>query len=141
MAFKVKDLLITVVPSEGGRAAPGTPVGQDCIFTIRCTAHLFLSGQCTATPLLILTQLLCAADLSAMRPVPVPSGGDPWISLEELAALKAQLRQALLQVESQEKSLEEKSRPQTVAQIEELEEKIREALGELERRKSDLKGK
>ena len=51
------------------------------------------------------------------------------------ATMKAQLQQALVEIDRQEQS----AGPQTVAEVEELQGKLRDALNELEQRKSDLR--
>jgi hypothetical protein len=58
-----------------------------------------------------------------------------------LGVLKAQLQQALLQIEQQEKALAEISQPQTLAQVEERESKLQEELAKLEKRKKELEKK
>jgi hypothetical protein len=61
------------------------------------------------------------------------------IGPEGLAALKAQLRLALEQVEAQEKDLAERMAPQTVEDVEALETQLQEALEELRERKETLR--
>ncbi len=64
---------------------------------------------------------------------------DPAAAAEQLAMLKAQLKEALEEVERQEKIANEQAQPQTVAEVDELEAKLTEALAELRKRKSELK--
>jgi hypothetical protein len=71
----------------------------------------------------------------------VPIGGDPALAAEQLAALKSQLQQALTDIENQEKIVNDSLQPQTVAQVEELQTKLRSALADLDRRKSELEKK
>ena len=56
-----------------------------------------------------------------------------------LADLKAQLKQALANIEHQEKALEESMQPKTVAEVEEMQGKLKEAVSELEKHKEHLK--
>lgn len=56
----------------------------------------------------------------------------------QLAAIKAQLQQELAVVEQSEKAVAEALQPQTVAEVEELQGKLREALAELDKRKQEL---
>jgi len=67
-----------------------------------------------------------------------PSIGPPP---ESLATLKAQLRQALDNIERQEAAGAESMQPQTEAEVDELQTKLREAMTELERRKEELRRK
>jgi hypothetical protein len=53
--------------------------------------------------------------------------------------LKAHLKEALEEIERQEEVANEQAQPQTRAEIEELEAKMKEALAELSKRKSELK--
>ncbi len=53
--------------------------------------------------------------------------------------LKAHLKEALEEIERQEEIANEQAQPQTVPEVEELETKMKEALAELSKRKSELK--
>jgi DNA repair exonuclease SbcCD ATPase subunit len=55
-----------------------------------------------------------------------------------LGILKAQLRQALKDVEQQETLLAETLKPQTLAEVDNAEKKLKEALEELSRRRAEL---
>lgn len=65
----------------------------------------------------------------------------PWRSQEQFAAIKEQLKQALAEVEREEKAAEEKLRPQTVAEVDSLQKRLREALSDLDKRKQELEKK
>jgi acyl-CoA thioesterase len=58
---------------------------------------------------------------------------------ENLATLKAQLQQALAQVEGQERAMEESQKPQTVEEAEALEQKLVEALEDLRQHRDELR--
>jgi DNA repair exonuclease SbcCD ATPase subunit len=60
--------------------------------------------------------------------------GDP----EQLAALKQQLKQVLADVEKQEQAVTESLRPQTVAEADELQQKLQGALEELKGLRAEL---
>jgi signal transduction histidine kinase len=60
---------------------------------------------------------------------------------QALAALKAQLREALRAVESAEQQLAERMSPQSVEEVEALEKKLQDALEELRTRKEHLRGR
>ena len=64
---------------------------------------------------------------------------DAAAAAEQLAMLKAHLKEALEEIERQEEIANEQAQPQTRAEIEELEAKMKEALAELSKRKSELK--
>lgn len=55
-----------------------------------------------------------------------------------LAALKEQLKRQLAEVEHQHSAAEESLRPQTVAQVDELQKKLEAALEELKARRTEL---
>lgn len=65
-------------------------------------------------------------------------GPGPEGSLAALSALKEQLKQQLAEVEKQEKATEESLRPQSVAQVDELQKKLEGALEELKSRRKEL---
>jgi hypothetical protein len=66
---------------------------------------------------------------------------DPAALVEHLALLKAQLKEELAQIEKEEEALEAQLKPQTVAEVENLQLKMREAVEELEKLKSELRDK
>jgi hypothetical protein len=137
MAFRVKDLLINVVPPESAQARPGQPIPYvHPALTLECIGAMFISGNCLATALWKL--ITCLIHGSIAWPFIAAPIGEYAATSEQLATLKAQLRQALVEIENHEKLIEERSAPQDVAEIEELQSKIREALAELDRRKSEL---
>jgi hypothetical protein len=57
---------------------------------------------------------------------------------QALAALKAQLQQALAEVDKQGKAAEEALRPQTVAEVDALQKKLQDAMDELKTRRAEL---
>lgn len=63
----------------------------------------------------------------------------PAPSTEDLAALKEELRQALAEVEAQERVMEESMRPQTLEEADELERKLNAALDDLRAQKEELR--
>ena len=160
MAFRVKDLLINVLPGEGEDFGGGVlsrfPCHCGCTYgyTIGCGAtmgggnpHAFAMMLCPnntmgcapdlsftghLTPLL---SLLCCPFFT----VGVPLGEDPATSAQQLAELKSQLRDAIAQIEKHEKLVNKLAEPQSASEIEQLQAKLKEAHNELERRKSELK--
>jgi hypothetical protein len=135
MAFRVRDLVINVLPEEGSPRFCGFShcgFGSCEIFTI-CGG---LSGcrECSG-------QFTCiGASKCGGCTLNVTGGGIPasGVTPEALAALKAQLKQALDEVESAEQQLAEHMSPQSVEEIEALEEKLQAALSELKDRKGQL---
>lgn len=67
-----------------------------------------------------------------------PFGPGPVEMTEQVATLKAQLRQALAEVEKEQQALDESLRPQTVAEVEQLQAKLKDAMAELDNRKLEL---
>jgi hypothetical protein len=192
MAFKVKDLMINVLPDVGAQRlhcpdntiipclansvcvrgscgctvlSPQTCFGYSrpsCIVNsvIPCTETLPTTcfyGSCGCTVLSPQTCLWgscginsgitcggftinCVGSACGGSETPVFQGGGE-VGPETLAALKEQLRQALAQVEAQERAVEESLRPQSVAEVEQLEQKMKAALEELRVRKEELQKK
>jgi hypothetical protein len=165
MAYRVKDLMIKIVGSEGQGPGCGTwttsPAGTFCP-----TATLFCEGgswtthwTCpTPTEFCATATLFCrgisgtttpwfacrgATEHCLKQSITAPSGPhcptDPSAAAEQLAILKAHLKEALEEIERQEEVANEQAQPQTRAEIEELEAKMKEALAELSKRKSELK--
>ena len=120
--------------------SPGTLTHWTWTFTTFCpTATGFCRGVSrTTTPWMICPE---ASDCRTASPTAgaAPFPGDPALAAEQLAALKAHLKEALEEVERQEVIANEQAQPQTRAQIEELEAKMTDALAELRKRKSALK--
>lgn len=194
MAFRVKDLMINVLPGEGegqggflsrfpchcgctwgytqgcGPTTGGTPqtfmmmtcptatlgctdgvshpiptrcaVSHGCPpVTMWCMPGVSPTGHPPTTVFFGLSPFCCMPWSTIAGPVAVQPGGDPAALVEQLAAMKAQLREAIAQIENQEKVVSELAQPQSIAEIEELQSKLKEALDELEHRKSELKKK
>lgn len=172
MAFKLKDLMISLLPPGGERACPtaSAPEAQLCptasadfcptasagrgvqvVFCQTASAPVLVvpatpfcptasAGFCpTASaglkfcPTASAEAAVAEACPTASAPAEASAGG-----AEGLALLKQQLQQALEQVEAQEKAMAEPGLPQTVAETEELEAKLREALEELRQHKENL---
>jgi 16S rRNA G1207 methylase RsmC len=70
---------------------------------------------------------------------PVINQGGMVANPQNLAELKAQLRQSLAQVEAQEQVMAESMKPQTVEEVDMLEQKLTEALHELRHHKEELR--
>jgi hypothetical protein len=66
---------------------------------------------------------------------------DPTIGVEQLAIMKTQLKQELANIEHQEKALEAQLRPKSAEEVEQLEARLRDALKELAKLKTELKRK
>ena len=67
--------------------------------------------------------------------------GDPVQQVAALSALKEQLKQQLAEVEKQEQATDESLRPQTVAEADDLQQKLQAALEELKARRKELEQK
>ena len=122
--FRVRDLMINVLPeSEALRAA------QSCLEAcISC-------GGCSLEPCTYGPTRGC--DFLCTNYA--PRSFSPYLAPEEqLAMAKQQLRQALAQVEAQERVQSEAMRPQTLEEATALEEKLEEALEEVRERKEEL---
>jgi len=132
--FRIKDLLINVSSgAEAKRRFGAAWSGLIC----ECDGTLFCPDSETNRTV---WSLLCCTRSRVAGPVRV-GPGDPVESLEQLASLKADLKAALQEIERQEAAAAEAMKPQSLAEIEECEGKLRAGLAELERLKSELKGK
>jgi hypothetical protein len=131
MAFKIKDLMINVAPSEGG-------ANQGCCTYKSTIAYAY---ECPAR----FTKVFCSCGGRKTNPGWDTCHGhhtqqppDPGEVLEELGALKAQLQAALAEVDADIQEIEETLRPKTVEEVEDLQTKLKGALEELDKIKADL---
>lgn len=161
MAFKVKDLLISVLPSEGEaeQGQADCPTCGMCSAGVTFVPHPFcdMGSVPTRHPTTLLELLWCRAHGATecylattltnlwsllCAPCAVLVSIDPTVAgvnaTAQLATLKAHLRQALAEIEQREKAAEQAAQPQTPEQIDELQQKMREAMAELDRRRKDL---
>lgn len=136
MAFRIKDLLINVATVSQTRRRAGFP---------GCPPATILStAACGGDPtgpnrfLDVWSNFWWCCGPSLIGNV---GPGDPVEWAEQLALLKAELKEALQEVERQEAAAEEALRPRDIGEIEELEAKLKEALTELERLKGEMKRK
>ena len=135
MAFRVRDLVISVLPEQGGEGLqpfdcpgisncyPFSSCGRtNACYPVSCRIVSCIGSRCGG----------CTLDISRLP------GFEQGVSAEDLAALKAQLKQALSEVERAEQVLADSMRPRTIDEIETLEDKLEAALSELKRHKEQL---
>ena len=159
MAFQLKDLIISIAPAAGGEqqfcptASAGrcAPASVQVVFCAAASAPVLVmpatpaaQGQAQFCPTASAPLQFCPTASAEAVAAACPTASAPAESAaagpEGLAALKQQLQQALAQVEEQEKAWAASRLPQTLAEAEDLEAKLREALEELQRHKETLKG-
>jgi hypothetical protein len=163
MPFKVRDLMIDVAPGVGGGVfcRPCTPLVTDyCLCTnqvtidvckvctnrdisIWCRDCSVISPYVEITPWTVLTPGCGFTDprtpMTVTPQTPVINQVGMVANPQNLAELKAQLRQSLAQVEAQEQAIAESMKPQTVEESDMLEQKLTEALDELRQHKEELR--
>jgi hypothetical protein len=136
MAFRVRDLVINVLPEHGGEGLqpadcpgisncyPFSSCGRTnaCYPVSGCRIVSCIGSRCGG----------CTLDISRLP------GFQQGARAEDLAALKTQLTQALREVERFEQVLADSMRPQSIDEIEVLEDKLEDALSELKQRKEQL---
>jgi hypothetical protein len=160
MAFRVKDLMISIIPKEGDDAGslgcpPATllceahsPTGGNQ-YGLHAGPHIFCEAGSHTAPYMLCGcpivfcppqshQPTCLPRSMAAGLIPVAFAGDPALAAEQLSALKSQLKEAIEEIEAQEKVVAERSRPQSAADIDSLLTKLEEAKAELQQKKSDL---
>jgi hypothetical protein len=126
MSFKVKDLMITVLPAGSPIGWPGP--GNICdnnLCTKACTRCTETCSYCSCT------QCTDGCTHSAK------DFGD-IVNPADLALLKERLKIALAEVEARERVIEESLRPKTLADVELLEQKLSAALEEVRTQKAAL---
>jgi hypothetical protein len=132
--FKIKDLMINVVPAQLDNL-------NQCPFnSCGWTIVLDPPGGCPAACSLFITECgpVTTCGTTACHPAITNTGPLDRLRVEDLAFLKEELRQELAKVESREQELEERLRPQTLEQVTVLEEKLTDALKELQEHKKRL---
>jgi hypothetical protein len=150
MAFRVRDLVINVLPEAGEQNRFGCGLGfshcgfgscdfvticiysgcRECSGAFTCIGATNCGG-CTLN-------VTCGPNSCG---VSLLLGRGDASNPEALAALKAQLREALRTVESAEQQLAERMSPQTVEEVDALEKKLQDALEELRARKEQLRNR
>jgi hypothetical protein len=166
--FQFKDLMINVAPAGEKARLCGFGLTHGCGYGYSCYpftcqiglthCYLYTAEQAAAPPA---AEYACA-DSPGVTEIAVAAGPEkypcgvtelkcegtlfatPRIQLDpegvkkQLAAIKAQLQQELAAVELSEKAVAEVLRPHTLAEVEQLRGKLREALAELDKRKQEL---
>jgi hypothetical protein len=153
MAFKIRDLMINIAAPESGggdvqctkkspKCEAGPPPKGGCAElrtnVIVCVGRHSDVGLCIGGRTRIGGCLETKTDLDCCTkksPAPVP---DPIEALEDLNLLKAQLQAELAEVDEDIKQIEDTLQPKTVAEVDELQSKLKGALEELDKLKSDL---
>jgi hypothetical protein len=128
--FKIKDLMIHVLPSEAELAER---CGQVTLRTVGCRAtvcHISEFRACDAD-----AGCTCTFDSPGCRSVSCQS---PGLQLEYLAILKTELRRTLTRLEIEERALEEEMRPRTAEHVDQAERLLTEALDDLRQQRSGL---
>lgn len=126
---------VLLVPAAAGQFCPTASAGIGGIAQFCPTASAGIAGIAQFCPT---ASAGFAAGVEAV--CPTASAPTESVTLEGLAALKQQLQEALTQVEEQERALAASQLPQTLAEAEDLEARLRGALEELQRHKEGLKG-
>jgi hypothetical protein len=135
MAFKVKNLMIQVLPDAPGKAQPqpGLAFANACVCLAVWSAIRTEPPNCR-----IGTVFQCQIGPEVITLIHLPfAPSNP----EDLATLKAQLQDALTQVEAQEKALNEQMAPQTLEEAKALEGHLVDALAEVRQRIGELQNK
>lgn len=156
--FKVRDLMVNFLP-EGGQVpfCRGVTL-PDCTFNTVNTLRYDPCGMTICPPVTLCVQIslfvACGSDGGSSCNACVTDGGattggcgpgtgpklvgDMGRQLEDLTLLKQQLKQSLSQVEAQERAVAESLRPQTLDEVQQLEEKLTGALEELGARRAEI---
>jgi hypothetical protein len=166
-AFRVKNLMVSFLPQEGriarlpggGGGGSGDGFGPcgacTCTFgcsccslatcgctctqcTQGCTVCSGCSGPCSAGCTCSCSCSCTGGCSGATIGLTLACGLEDPRRLDELSVLKEQLRRAMAQVEEQERVLEERMRPQTLEEVNRLEQEMSAALEELRIRRAEL---
>ena len=153
--FRVRDLMINLLP-EGGHLPPCRVVTlPDCAYNTGNVVDCAISICPTVSRCVQVTLLGapgCGADggtscdACATKGTVTTGGCKPGTGfiadtgqyLQDLAILKAELKATLSQVEAQERAFGDSLRPQTLDEVQQLEEKLTGALEELLARRTEI---
>ena len=111
--------------------AVGGSIVCACSHLITCGCTAITCGFCTNC-----TALTCFCTVN--RITHLPAEDDPQASLQALSALKQQLRQQLAELETQEQAINAALKPQTVTQVDQLMQKLQEAIDDLKTQRAEL---
>jgi hypothetical protein len=141
MPFKVKNLMIHVLPDAQGKnqPQPGLAMANACV----CLGFFswFKSEPPHRRPILGTGPNCGIPPIFQTPDTPIFHAPDIDTHLQTLATLRAQLQDALTQVEAQEKVLNEQLAPQTLEEAKALEGHLTDALAEVQRRIGELENK
>jgi hypothetical protein len=144
--FDYKDLMVSFTPIRCICMGYSWQVTRPKLVAAEALDYINVGGGITPAPhCLYRTEifLTCAArslacpgltNFTVAGPVGYPGPGP-----EDLAAVKEQLREAVAEIERQERAVAERSQPNTEAEVESLQAKLHEAISELEKRKQALR--
>jgi hypothetical protein len=143
MAFKIKDLMINIASIDEAEAR-GKTGGHG--FGCRTGCNTKTSERFTFTTIFTTPTIIGGCHVCTLPTPRVCFGeGGSWDTPEDalkgLAQMKAELQTALEQVDQEIASVEKGLTPSTVEEAEALESKLKDALNELGKIKSDLKKK
>jgi hypothetical protein len=130
----VRDLMVNLAAARA--AGVGAPWYIDCAVTCDLGTSGVVGGGChictrTCYDTGCAFSFGCGYSLTIYEAAPAT---DTTAASQHLGALKAQLHQALADIEKQESALQ----PQTVAEVEEHEKKLQGELAKLDKRKKEL---
>ena len=103
--------------------------------TAACTQFCTLPHTCPCTEV---TCVGCTHQPVTCHPVSILPQAEGEQGLMNLAALKEQLKQQLAEVEKQEEAISESLQPQTVSQVDQLMQKLQDAMEELKSKRTVL---
>lgn len=142
--FKIRDLVIDVVP--GDRGAQGR---LDCPFVtcFTCTATFTCIGP-TCTPFSVQCRSACSLNITTFtqdccdscHPAITDTGPLRALDVDDLEVLKGELEREMQAVEQRQAELNEQLRPKTVAEIDQLTAQLNAALEELASERARLEG-
>lgn len=143
MRFKVKDLMISTLGRQCGQATvegafnctPKCSIDLSCIpskYSDNCCPNN-TCGPCTGGCSGCTSPRTWKDDLAGAENLPAYIAG--------IEDAKAQLRQRIAELDAHQKSLNDSLEPATIADVEALEAKLKDALQDLARRKEQIKKK
>lgn len=144
MAFRIKDLIIGLQSGEGDcaglTAGRCLPPSVRVMFCKTASPPIIILPRCAWTAPRQAGEEPCAWTAGrGEEPCAWTAGTEDPDGPDGLAALKQQLEQVLAQLDEPEAASQEPQLPQTLAEAEELETRLREALEELRRHKEGLR--
>src|SRR5208283_4932368 len=135
MAFKIKDLMVSILPL--GNNPPCHPPTRRVVYPYPAPPYAY-NPLCHPPTRYVEYPYPPPCHPPTWLCLPTVPPDDPTATFQALSILKEQLKQQLAEVEKQQAAIEDCLLPKTIQEVDKLSEKLTEALKELRERRAEL---